>query len=165
VFGATTALLGRESAMACHKAVETIIVDHYEDQLRQLVSSSNTSKEVHKNIYDGVAIPSKEVSKLDDTGDNLRQQRDLSTTQESLLQTVGKPDVVNIQDNNNNNNNNELQERILELRKSVRSFRDDEMRHHELSVENGADRSPLYGLVYETVKLTCKTAIWLSKTI
>lgn len=35
--GAGTALMGKEAAMACTEAVETVIGDHYNDQLRQLV--------------------------------------------------------------------------------------------------------------------------------
>lgn len=35
--GAGTALLGEKAAMACTVAVETVIVDHYNDQLRQLM--------------------------------------------------------------------------------------------------------------------------------
>ncbi|RUS33846.1 ubiquinone biosynthesis protein Coq7 [Jimgerdemannia flammicorona] len=37
VVGAGTALMGKEAAMACTEAVETVISDHYEDQLRELV--------------------------------------------------------------------------------------------------------------------------------
>lgn len=35
--GAGTALLGEKAAMACTVAVETVIVEHYNDQLRQLM--------------------------------------------------------------------------------------------------------------------------------
>lgn len=34
--GATTALMGKEAAMACTEAVETVIGDHYNEQLREL---------------------------------------------------------------------------------------------------------------------------------
>lgn len=34
--GAGTALMGKEAAMACTEAVETVIGEHYDDQLRQL---------------------------------------------------------------------------------------------------------------------------------
>ncbi|VDC05356.1 unnamed protein product [Peniophora sp. CBMAI 1063] len=33
--GATTALMGKEAAMACTEAVETVIGEHYDDQLRE----------------------------------------------------------------------------------------------------------------------------------
>ncbi|KAF9399169.1 ubiquinone biosynthesis monooxygenase Coq7 [Podila epigama] len=35
--GAGTALLGKEAAMACTEAVETVIGGHYNDQLRELL--------------------------------------------------------------------------------------------------------------------------------
>lgn len=44
--GAGTALLGEKAAMACTVAVETVIVDHYNDQLRQLMDSKNPDKEI-----------------------------------------------------------------------------------------------------------------------
>ena len=34
--GAGTALLGRDAAMACTVAVEEVIAEHYQDQIRQL---------------------------------------------------------------------------------------------------------------------------------
>ncbi|XP_050710580.1 5-demethoxyubiquinone hydroxylase, mitochondrial-like isoform X2 [Eriocheir sinensis] len=37
VLGAGTALLGREAAMACTVAVESVITDHYNSQLRELI--------------------------------------------------------------------------------------------------------------------------------
>lgn len=42
--GAGTALLGEKAAMACTVAVETVIVEHYNDQLRQLMEDPNTDK-------------------------------------------------------------------------------------------------------------------------
>ncbi|KZT42100.1 COQ7 protein, partial [Sistotremastrum suecicum HHB10207 ss-3] len=36
--GAVTALMGKEAAMACTEAVETVIGEHYDDQLRDLAS-------------------------------------------------------------------------------------------------------------------------------
>ena len=37
--GAVTAVLGKEAAMACTVAVETVIGDHYNDQIRTLLAS------------------------------------------------------------------------------------------------------------------------------
>ncbi|KAE9406481.1 COQ7 protein [Gymnopus androsaceus JB14] len=36
--GAVTALMGKESAMACTEAVETVIGEHYDDQLKEMES-------------------------------------------------------------------------------------------------------------------------------
>lgn len=42
--GAGTALLGEKAAMACTVAVETVIVEHYNDQLRQIMENPNVDK-------------------------------------------------------------------------------------------------------------------------
>lgn len=44
VLGAGTALMGEKAAMACTVAVETVIVEHYNDQLRQIMESPNVDK-------------------------------------------------------------------------------------------------------------------------
>lgn len=41
--GVMTAVIGRESAMSCHKAVEFVISSHYEDQLRTMHRMPNAS--------------------------------------------------------------------------------------------------------------------------
>lgn len=46
VLGAGSALLGPKAAMACTVAVETVIVDHYNDQLRTLMSDPVANKEL-----------------------------------------------------------------------------------------------------------------------
>lgn len=44
VLGASTALLGEKAAMACTVAVETVIVEHYNDQLRKIMETPNVDK-------------------------------------------------------------------------------------------------------------------------
>jgi ubiquinone biosynthesis monooxygenase Coq7 len=44
--GAATAMMGEKAAMACTVAVETVIVEHYNDQLRQLMEDPNADKEL-----------------------------------------------------------------------------------------------------------------------
>lgn len=44
VLGAGTALLGEKAAMACTVAVETVIVEHYNDQLRRIMENPNVDK-------------------------------------------------------------------------------------------------------------------------
>ncbi|KAG0712188.1 5-demethoxyubiquinone hydroxylase, mitochondrial [Chionoecetes opilio] len=47
--GAGTALLGKEAAMACTVAVESVITDHYNSQLRELIS---LGEEDNKELID-----------------------------------------------------------------------------------------------------------------
>lgn len=44
VLGAGTALMGEKAAMACTVAVETVIVEHYNDQLRKIMENPNVDK-------------------------------------------------------------------------------------------------------------------------
>ncbi|XP_044741810.1 5-demethoxyubiquinone hydroxylase, mitochondrial [Chrysoperla carnea] len=46
VLGAGTAVLGEKAAMACTVAVESVIVEHYNDQLRTLMTDPNVDKEL-----------------------------------------------------------------------------------------------------------------------
>uniref|UniRef100_A0A1B0DJI3 Uncharacterized protein n=2 Tax=Phlebotomus papatasi TaxID=29031 RepID=A0A1B0DJI3_PHLPP len=48
--GAGTALLGEKAAMACTVAVETVIMDHYNDQLRQLMADPTTDQDLLATI-------------------------------------------------------------------------------------------------------------------
>ncbi|EDX17278.1 GD16815 [Drosophila simulans] len=50
VLGAGTALMGEKAAMACTVAVETVIVEHYNDQLRQIMEAPNPDKELLATI-------------------------------------------------------------------------------------------------------------------
>lgn len=44
--GYATAAIGKEAAMACTEAVETVIGNHYDDQLRELVAIENHNQDL-----------------------------------------------------------------------------------------------------------------------
>ncbi|KAG8336329.1 5-demethoxyubiquinone hydroxylase, mitochondrial isoform X2 [Homalodisca vitripennis] len=48
--GAGTALMGPKAAMACTVAVESVIVEHYNDQLRTLMADPSIDKELLETI-------------------------------------------------------------------------------------------------------------------
>ncbi|KAL1505729.1 hypothetical protein ABEB36_005226 [Hypothenemus hampei] len=50
MLGAGTALMGEKAAMACTVAVETVIVEHYNDQLRTLLEDPECNKELMEVI-------------------------------------------------------------------------------------------------------------------
>eukprot|EP00697_Spironema_sp_BW2_P000120 gnl/Spiro4/10171_TR5405_c0_g1_i1.p3 gnl/Spiro4/10171_TR5405_c0_g1~~gnl/Spiro4/10171_TR5405_c0_g1_i1.p3 ORF type:complete len:132 (-),score=40.63 gnl/Spiro4/10171_TR5405_c0_g1_i1:53-448(-) len=50
VLGAGTALLGKEAAMACTVAVEEVISDHYNNQLRELLAAGEAATDVGETI-------------------------------------------------------------------------------------------------------------------
>ena len=45
VMGATSALLGPQAAMACTVAVETVVAEHYNDQLRTVLNDPELKNE------------------------------------------------------------------------------------------------------------------------
>ncbi|PCH38794.1 COQ7 protein [Wolfiporia cocos MD-104 SS10] len=95
--GAVTALMGREAAMACTEAVETVIGEHYDDQLRDMESLPG----------DHPSVP--------------------------LLKNV------------------------------IAEFRDDELEHLDIAVENDSQRAPAHALLSTVVGAGCKVAIELCK--
>jgi len=99
ILGAGSALCGKEVAMAVTVAVETVISDHYNEQLRELHEQGLT------------------------TGD------------------------------------------YEQLRKVIKKFRDDEIEHHNIGIENKAEQAPLYAVLLEVVKVATKSAISLSSRI
>lgn len=50
VLGAGTALLGKEGAMACTVAVESVIGEHYNSQIRDLMADGQDGPEKHKEL-------------------------------------------------------------------------------------------------------------------
>lgn len=43
--------MGEKAAMACTVAVETVIIEHYNEQLRQIMDSKNPDKVLFKCIF------------------------------------------------------------------------------------------------------------------
>ncbi|KAL0483973.1 3-demethoxyubiquinol 3-hydroxylase [Acrasis kona] len=121
--GAATASLGRPSAMACHKAVEDVISEHYNDQIRDIHEMYNEPND-------------------DFTSEKTKEQE-----QEYLFKTKA------------------VDTREEELRKVLKQFRDEELHHGEMAVENEAQSAPFYQGMYTVIKSACNVAIWLSKKI
>lgn len=63
--GAGTALMGKEAAMACTVAVEASITDHYNDQIRTLVSED---PERHKELIQAITKFRDDEQEHHDTG-------------------------------------------------------------------------------------------------
>jgi ubiquinone biosynthesis monooxygenase Coq7 len=51
------------------------------------------------------------------------------------------------------------------LRGTIESFRDDELHHRDVSLENGAEETPAYEILTGAVKTGTRLAIWLSKRV
>ncbi|CAH1794303.1 unnamed protein product, partial [Owenia fusiformis] len=65
MLGAGTSLLGREGAMACTEAVEDVIIEHYDDQIRELLEDD---PERHKELIKVIQKFRDEESEHKDTG-------------------------------------------------------------------------------------------------
>ena len=65
VLGAGTALMGPKAAMACTVAVENVIVEHYNDQLRSLMENKET---VDKELLETIQKFRDEEQEHHDTG-------------------------------------------------------------------------------------------------
>ncbi len=91
--GAGTALFGKQAAMACTVAVESVINEHYKAQYAILGDEEKTLKD------------------------------------------------------------------------TIETFRKEEMEHHDIGLEQGAEQAPLYETLTTLIKAGSKAAIWLSKRI
>ena len=114
--GALTALMGKEAAMACTEAVETVIGEHYDEcvpsSFALLFSSANSPsssqlKALEKLPSDHPSVP--------------------------LLKNI------------------------------IREFRDDELQHLDIAVENDSQKAPAHALLSTVVGTGCKVAIELCK--
>ncbi|XP_044586836.1 5-demethoxyubiquinone hydroxylase, mitochondrial isoform X1 [Cotesia glomerata] len=70
VLGAGTALMGEKAAMACTVAVETVIVEHYNDQLRALMEEKNQD-DVDQELLETIKKFRDEEQEHHDTGIDL----------------------------------------------------------------------------------------------
>lgn len=96
--GVATALMGKEAAMACTVAVESVITEHYDNQMRDLLADEDPGQ--HAELLD-------------------------------VLQRC----------------------------------RDDEQHHHDTAVAEGAQTAPFYGLLTQTIKAGCRTAVWVAERV
>jgi len=52
-----------------------------------------------------------------------------------------------------------------ELIATIEKFRDEEQEHHDIGLEEDAERAPAYEVLTNVIKVGCTAAIWLSETI
>ena len=52
-----------------------------------------------------------------------------------------------------------------ELVETISRFRDEEQEHHDIGLENEAEKAPMYEALTAAIKVGCKGAIWLSERI
>lgn len=114
--GAITALMGKEAAMACTEAVETVIGEHYDECVPPSFSSVNQI--AHFSM-----------------SSQLKLFQDLPANHPS----------------------------IPLLKDVICEFRDDELEHLDIAIENDSQKAPAHALLSTVVGTGCKVAIELCK--
>jgi len=113
--GAATALMGKEAAMACTEAVETVIGEHYDEYVYCAGMSSSADE-------------------------NVSQIRDIESFKSNHPS-------------------------LPLLKEVIKEFRDDELEHLDIAVENESQRAPAHALLSAVVGTGCKLAIELCRRI
>jgi len=140
IAGVGTALMGREAAMACHHAVEEVISDHYNEQLREIYDLNEAMSQKQRDI---------------DFERMMQEGGDQSKSEEEITDYFfSSPAMAQ------NQQRTRKEEELLDV---VKRFRDDELHHHELAEQNRAMEAPFYQILYQSIKNGCKAAIWLTK--
>lgn len=151
--GAATALLGRPAAMACHKAVEEVIAEHYNDQIRAIYNRRHTADAPD-------AAHSHDADALLDRQERYQREHFVSAATEMRDREEVATDADGANAGRTVQEQDDRDER--KLRETFVRFRDDEMHHHDLAVENDAHKAPVYNVLYNLIKTGCRTAIWIS---
>ncbi len=58
-----------------------------------------------------------------------------------------------------------LEDDEKELKKTIAKFEKDELEHHDIGLEYGAEKAPAYKVMTKVIEIGCKTAIAISKKI
>ena len=140
--GLGTAILGHHAMMCCHAAVEDVISDHYNDQLRELEEIRSA-----RAVASGTPTPGVEVAPTEGK----------DSTAGTPEPTLGSTTSCHSEDKTN--------EALQELQAVVAKFRDDELHHKELGEQNGAAKAPLYPLLYNGIRLACMIGVKLARRI
>eukprot|EP00759_Apiculatamorpha_spiralis_P013020 PhF_6_TR19830/c0_g1_i1/m.28911/K06134/COQ7; ubiquinone biosynthesis monooxygenase Coq7 len=57
------------------------------------------------------------------------------------------------------------EQHVNTLRGVIKKLRDDELHHHDLGMQNGAEKAPLYPVLYGAIQAACNVGIWLAKRL
>ena len=161
--GVVTALLGPSSVMCCHAAIEDVIAAHYNDQLRQLCSFSEESTDDEKATEGSKLSEAHEQVSTNGGGhsNKISGSSGLFSFWPFSEKEPHEPERSASPRNLPNLGNKESH--VEELRKVVRRLRDEEMHHHELGITHGGRDFIGSSVLYESVRILCKTGIWLAK--
>lgn len=149
LLGAATAFAGRSTAMACTEAVETVVGNHYNMQLREILDGLR--KEHGTTNHDA------SQTDLQDQYSNLDCQK-LSSTQTDIGSA-----------SNSEYNGYRKEHSVLgaaethKLATSIAKCRDEELEHLDAALEHGARSSPIYKVAFPLIAAGVSAAIALAR--
>ncbi|PWZ01658.1 ubiquinone biosynthesis hydrox [Testicularia cyperi] len=154
VLGGVTALLGPRSAMACTEAVESVIGEHYDDQLKELAS-----------ILEREGITTASLSKSD-TAD-LAQMSSSSSSQPQTAEhtTVDANAGAASTTNTSSSQNPDIHPSLPLLSDIIKEFRDDELEHLDTAVEHESQQAAGHALLSAVIAAGCRGAIWVASRV
>jgi demethoxyubiquinone hydroxylase (CLK1/Coq7/Cat5 family) len=164
--GLGTALLGHSAMMCCHAAVEDVISEHYNDQLRELVEIriSCQSQAEPSSVTAKVLEPQKSTNGSDAHEEPMAEQAKPTTLNHNSAPDANDQAATKL----NSADNDEAQPSsddlaLQELQSVVAKFRDDELHHKELGEKNGAANAPLYPVLYNGIRWACMLGVHLAR--
>ena len=151
LLGATTALMGRTTAMACTEAVETVVGGHYNAQLRELFTGIKDT--THKNNA-ATPAPYSQCSSIQ-SADQQKPVNDLRNLNEQVSNLTNRcrrseASLLNEKETN-------------DLISIIAKCRDEELEHLETALEHGARSSHTYRVTFPLIAYGVSAAIALAR--
>lgn len=157
MLGVATAMMGREAAMACHHAVEAVISDHYNEQLREIYDLNEATSEKRREMEFERSMQEGAASSLSSSSSSSGGKTSFNE-QETMNYFFSSPAAMA----NSTAQGSRMENDLLNV---IKQFRDDELHHYDLAEKNNAMQAPFYQILYHSIKSGCLAAIWLSKRI
>lgn len=148
LLGAFSALIGPTTAMACTEAVESVVGNHYNTQLRVLLSTDQQ----HNNV-----MPI-----------NISTSNSMDISSASECSQKSEQTFTNLSNLNNTwHSNSSTTETLTDEERSrlaslIARCRDEELEHLETAVELDAHSSPVYRIAFNVISSGVSAAIALA---
>ncbi|KAJ9114183.1 hypothetical protein QFC20_001699 [Naganishia adeliensis] len=150
--GAATAMMGPRAIMACTEAIETVIGEHYDDQIKALAT----------------VFPLEDPNSLSSISD---AKKDPSTPSAEFIPDHASSDMPStISTSSDPTPTSELSSPAVHpsvplMHKILQEFRDDELEHLDTAVENDAQLTPGHALLSTVIETGCRGAIWVAARV
>ncbi len=153
-YGATRIYAGQLAVL--NKKPSAKIIRHMAEQEKEHLDTFNKLV-AEKNVRPTVLMPVWHVA-----GYLLGAGTALLGEKAAMACTVAVEEVI---DEHYKQQMDDLENEEPELKKIIKKFRDDEIEHKNIGIEQGAEEAPAYPILKETVKLASRLAIWLSTRV